>query len=117
MGGMEKIGKNMEKHTNETAEAVDRIVHFNEIKAANEAEAVKLRSKLETSWIYITAFIKAYGMVLTLQRVGVYNYQEWWGGGAHSAPHVKIAFRTVLPFSIPPIKCIYKEGSCNLGAL
>jgi hypothetical protein len=46
--------------------------------------------------------------------MGNQNYKYVWG--AHSAPYVKIALRTVFLF-IPPIKYIYNEGSGSLGAL
>ena len=43
---MDSIKKKMEKLANETAEAEARIAHFDEIKAANEAEAEKFEEQL-----------------------------------------------------------------------
>ena len=43
---MDSIKKKMEKLANETAEAEARIAHFEEIKAANEAEAEKFEEQL-----------------------------------------------------------------------
>jgi len=43
---MDSIKKKMEKLANETAEAEARIAHFEEIKAANEAEADKFEEQL-----------------------------------------------------------------------
>jgi len=44
---MDAIQKKMEKLANETAEAEARIAHFEEIKAANEAEAEKFEEQLK----------------------------------------------------------------------
>ena len=43
---MDSIKKKMEKLANETADAEARIAHFEEVKAANEAEADKFEEQL-----------------------------------------------------------------------
>ena len=45
---MDSIKKKMEKLANETAEAEARIAHFEELKAANKAEADKFEEQLKT---------------------------------------------------------------------
>ena len=43
---MDSIKKKMEKLSNETREAENRIAHFESVKAANEAEAEKFEEQL-----------------------------------------------------------------------
>ena len=68
--GMDSIKKKMEKLSNETREAENRIAHFEGIKAANEAEAEKFEEQLRAVQKKIQALESQYDVCTEVSYCG-----------------------------------------------
>ena len=66
---MDSIKKKMEKLSNETREAENRIAHFESVKAANEAEAEKFEEQLRVVQKKIQAMESQFDVSTEVQQV------------------------------------------------